>query len=76
MPPGEERDDIISAMIRKVADDCPWVFESVPVAYTLKHRWLSNLFPHEFSFGAWKYLSVDPEARERAVKDFRPVRYQ
>ena len=59
MPPGAEREAAIENMVRTVTDDCPWICESVPVAFILKHSRLVNLFPHEFSFGAWKYLAAE-----------------
>ena len=68
-----EREAAIREMVEIISDDCPWIFESIPVAYTLKHAWLENMHPHEFAFGAWKYLSVNPEARERARENFTPI---
>lgn len=58
LEPGAEREEKIKDLLQQVTDDCPWICESVPVAYILKHSRLVNLFPHEFSFGAWKYLAV------------------
>jgi hypothetical protein len=54
-------------------EECPWIFESIPMAFLLKHAWLTNYIPHDFAFNRLKYLSLDPEERVRKKVSFRPL---
>jgi len=74
MAPGAERDALLRDMLGLLADDAPWIFETVPVTYHLKHGWLDNYLPYDFSFGAWKYLTVHGAERDAAKRAFTPLR--
>jgi len=56
-----------------LTDKCPWVFESHPISYRLVHNWLENYTPHDFGYGRWKYLSVDPAQRRTDKENFKPL---
>jgi len=75
MPDSPERTARYREMVRYLADRAPWVFEGFPIAWQLNHAWLENLRPHDFVFSKWKYLSVDPEKRERLRKTFKPLSF-
>lgn len=73
MPPCPERTALYEKMTEHLAENCPWIFESQPVAFILTHQWMQNYRPHDFGFGRWKYLSVDAALREKARKEFTPL---
>lgn len=75
MPDSPERTERYRKMARYLADRTPWVFEGFPIAWQLNHAWLENFRPHDFVFSKWKYLSVDPEKRERLQKTFKPLSF-
>lgn len=75
MPDSPERTVRYREMVRYLADRAPWVFEGFPIAWQLNHAWLENFRPHDFVFSKWKYLSVDPEKRERVRKTFKPLSF-
>lgn len=55
-----------------ITEQCPWIFESHPVAFLLKHAWVRNYQAHDFAFNRWKYISVDPELRKQMKSEFKP----
>lgn len=75
MPDSPERTLRYRQMVRYLASRVPWIFEGFPVSYQLNHAWLENYRPHDFVFFKWKYLSVDPEKRERIRRTFRPLSF-
>lgn len=76
MPDSPERTRRYREMVEYLAGKVPWVFEGFPIAYQLNHAWLQNYRPHDFAFARWKYLTVDPEERERIRKSFRPLSFR
>ncbi len=75
MPDSPERTERYRNMVRYLAEQVPWVFEGFPIAYQLNHAWLENYRPHDFVFSKWKYLSVDPEERDRLRRTFKPLSF-
>ena len=75
MPDSPERTRKYIEMNRYLTSRCPWIFESFPMSYLLVHSWLENYTPHDFVLSNWKYLSVDPEARFKARKNFKPLSF-
>ena len=73
LPPGAERDALCLRMVRRLEEECVWIFEGFPISGVLRYRWLENSVPHDFSFVRWKYLSVDEAARKRLKSSFRPL---
>ena len=73
MPDSPERKRAYEALARRLTDECPWIFESHPVAFLLKHAWMRNYRPHDFAFNRWKYFSVDPAKREKMKSEFKPL---
>ncbi len=73
LPPGPARSLLVHRMLEKVTDDAPWIFESVPVNYHLKHSWFENFHPYDFSYGAWKYITADRREREELRSRFTPL---
>ena len=60
-------------MARWITDRCPWIFESHPVSFLVRHSWLENYRAHDFAFNRWKYLSVDSGDRIRKKASFKPL---
>lgn len=73
MPDSPERKRAYEALARRLTDECPWIFESHPVAFLLKHAWMRNYRPHDFAFNRWKYFSVDPAKRKSMKSEFKPL---
>jgi len=67
MFPGPERTELYRQMERIVLEDCPAVFTSHRVQYTLYHGWLANYKPHPFLYGFMKYIQIDTE-QQKAYK--------
>lgn len=62
MPDTPERTDLYRRMSRLIVEDCPWIFTSEPLTYTLHHARLANRKPHMFSFGMEKYYRLEDGA--------------
>lgn len=73
MPDSPARTRLYEKMSSFLMEECPWIFESIPLAFLLKHGWLTNYIPHDFAFNRLKYLSIDPASREKAKKSFQPL---
>ena len=73
MPDSPRRTELYEKMSLFLMEECPWIFESIPMAFLLKHGWLTNYIPHDFAFNRLKYLSVDPMERARRKRNFRPL---
>lgn len=65
LPDGAERTQLYRRMEALLAADCPWIFESFPVANRLVHSWVNGYIPHHFAYDGWKYLAPDDAARKR-----------
>jgi ABC-type transport system substrate-binding protein len=68
-----ERTALYLQMVKLLEEKCVWIYEGFPVSVVLRHSWLENSYPHDFSFTRWKYLSVDVQKRVEAKKKFRPL---
>ena len=53
-----ERTELYRRMARIVIADCPWLFMSEPMIYTLHHDRVANRKPHLFSYGMEKYYRL------------------
>ena len=73
MGPSKERDQAYLELAESIREKCPWIFESYTVSFMLKHSWLENMRPHDFAFQRWKYISVDPQKRAGAKREFTPL---
>ncbi|MBO5668700.1 MAG: hypothetical protein J6S43_06200 [Lentisphaeria bacterium] len=73
LPDCLERTELYLQMVRILEEKCVWIYEGFPVSGVLRHSWLQNSIPHDFSFTRWKYLSVDPDGREKRKAGFRPL---
>jgi ABC-type oligopeptide transport system substrate-binding subunit len=73
MPDSKERTQKYKAMVQYLAKNCPWIFESYPVSYSLEHYWLKNNIPHDFAFNRWKYIYVDQKTKRSLKQTFKPV---
>ncbi len=73
MAPSPERIRLYGEMTRRLAEQCPWIFESQPVVFMLTHQWMQNYAPHDFGFARWKYFSVDPAFRRQLRSGFTPL---
>lgn len=73
MPDSPERAELCRRMAEYLVEQSPWIFESQPVSFQLKHAWLENYQPHDFAFNRWKYWSVDPQLKRDLKKNFKPL---
>ncbi len=58
MDDSPERTALYQQMARLVIDDCPWVFMSEPLVYTLVNDRVQNRKPHLFPYGMEKYYRL------------------
>jgi oligopeptide transport system substrate-binding protein len=56
-----ERSALFQRMADIVVEDSPWIFLGVPLAHTLKHRWVHNFKHHDFPYGVEKYWRIVKE---------------
>ncbi len=68
-----ERTARYAAMARYLVGRAPWIFESQPISFQLRHVWLENYVPHDFACNRWKYWSIDPALKQQVRKTFRPL---
>jgi len=73
MSDSPQRTELYRQMARYIVEDAPWIFESQPVSFQLKHAWLENYYPHDFACGRWKYWSVNLPLKKQLKKSFRPM---
>ncbi len=73
MPDSPERTELFRKMVRRLGEQCVWILEGRPVACHLRQAWVENYISHDFPFNRWKFLSVDPEMRERLLPGFTPL---
>ena len=73
MPDSPERKKKYETMAKWITGKCPWIFESHPVSFLLKHSWLDHYRQHDFAFNRWKYLTVDAPDRQRKKAAFTPL---
>lgn len=73
MADSPERTARYQAMARYLVGQMPWIFESQPVSYQLKHVWMENFIPHDFACNRWKYWSIDPDLKAATIRSFRPL---
>jgi ABC-type transport system substrate-binding protein len=76
MPDTPERSAKYAEMAEYLTEQCPWIFSHYPISYRLKHSWVENYLPHDFSFSRWKYLSIDYKKRTRKKANFRPLKLE
>lgn len=59
MDDSPERTELYKQMSRLLIDDCPWLFMSEPLTYTLRQDRLQNQKPHLFPYGMDKYFRLN-----------------
>ena len=59
MADSTERTALCRTMSDEIVADPPWIFGSVPLAYTLQHKWVRNYKHHDFPYGMEKYWRAD-----------------
>lgn len=75
MADSPERSEKYRKMALYLTEQCPWIFESLPITFQLTYDWLQNYRSHDFAFAYWKYLSIDPQQREESRKNFKPLSF-
>jgi ABC-type transport system substrate-binding protein len=73
MPDSPERTMRYRQMAEYLVERAPWIFESQPVSFQLKHVWLENYHPHDFACNRWKYWSVNNDLKKQMIKTFKPL---
>jgi len=67
MPDSPERTRIYEKMADIVMEECPWIFGTYPLSYTLKYDWLKNFKPHDVGYNLYKYYKIDTKLRRSRV---------
>ena len=73
MPDTPERTALYKKMASYLVERSPWIFESQPISFQLKHAWLENYYAHDFACGRWKFWSVNQELKNTLRKTFKPL---
>ena len=76
MPDSPERTALYCKMAEDLVMQAPWIFESQPISFQLKHAWLENYQPHDFACNRWKYWSIDHQRKKALKQDFRPLSFK
>ncbi len=63
MPDGPERTALYQQMADIIVEDCPWIFMSNWMAFSLNHSWVKNFKYHDFPYGMVKYYRIDTDVR-------------
>ncbi len=64
LPEGKERTAIYEKMVSLLVEDCPWIYGSHRLSYTLIQKWLRNYKPNDFSHSNYKYYRIDTALRK------------
>ena len=73
MPDCPERTALYKTMAEYLVERAPWIFESQPISFQLKHAWLENYYAHDFACGRWKFWSVNKAKKDTLRKTFKPL---
>ena len=75
LPMGDspERTALYEQMARYLVEQSPWIFESQPVSYQLKHAWLENYHAHDFACNKWKFWSINRQLKKTLKSQFKPL---
>ena len=65
MPDSPERTEIYKQMAKIVIEDCPWIFSTHRLGFTLQHGWLKNFKPHDLSQNIYKYCRIDKQLKTK-----------
>jgi len=67
MPDSPERTKIYEKMAHIVMEECPWIFATYPLSYTLQYDWLKNFKPNDVAYNIYKYYKIDTGLRRRRL---------
>lgn len=70
MQDGPERTALYTEMADIVIEDCPWIFDSTPLSYALRHAWVRNYKPHDFPYGMVKYQAEATQMRRDWLRKY------
>jgi ABC-type transport system substrate-binding protein len=59
MEDSTERSKIYKRMVEIVIADCPWIFCTHRLGFSLQHKWLKNYKPHDLAQNTYKYYRID-----------------
>jgi ABC-type oligopeptide transport system substrate-binding subunit len=75
LPDGAERTALYEQMVKRLDEQCVWIWEGFPVSYALRYDYLENSVSHDFGFVRWKYLSINEAKKAARKKQFRPLSF-
>jgi ABC-type transport system substrate-binding protein len=75
MPNTPERLAIIEKMRAIITEDCPVIFNTHPISFTLEHQWVRNFKPHGITGGYLKYMDLDAGLRQRLRREWNRPNY-
>jgi ABC-type transport system substrate-binding protein len=61
---GTERTELYKKMTHLLIEDCPWIFGSHRLGYTLTQPWLKNFKPNDFDHSRYKYYRIDSNLKK------------
>lgn len=70
MNDSEERKTLIDDLNQIIREDLPWMAGYYPTLFSLKQQWVSPTKPNPIARNTIKYISIDPELREKLQKQW------
>lgn len=64
LPNGPDKTNIYKQMVSILIEDCPWIFGSHRIGYTLVQPWLKNYKPNDFDHTRYKYYRIDSSLKK------------
>lgn len=64
MEDSPERTEIYKKMVEIVIKDCPWIFCTHRLSFSLQRRWLKNYKPHDLAQNTYKYYRIDNDLKK------------
>ena len=68
MPPGPERNQIITRMATLIKEDVPLILRVTPTSVGLHQKWLGNMKRNLMLDAHFKFLSIDAEAKVKGLR--------
>ena len=65
LPPGDERDDVLSQMEALVLEDAPWRFRFRRIRWTAIQPWLVGYRHNGVAPKTWSHVAIDPARRPK-----------
>ena len=70
MQDSPERTALYQKMSDIIVEECPWIFSSIPMSYTLAYPWIENYKPHDFPYTMTKYYKINHGTQNKWLESY------